>query len=289
MERLSLILVAAGLGVLLLAVALGLLARRRGGARQEGPEAQVPDPLFAPPVDPTSEPSPERVAEELRGLGEALREPPLAAPVQQGLALEEPPGRPLEEAAQEEPGSAAAEAGRREGEGGIPAAPAGEPSRPRRAPPRLVEDDSQVVVLHVVARDGQRLRGGGLRRALEACGLEHGPLGIYHRYDPRRPEDPPRFSVANMVQPGRLDPEELERLVTPGLSLFMVPSGEAAADLAAFDEMVATARRLAEAVDGEVRDARRNPLTRQEIGHLREQIGEWCRRARLASPASPPG
>lgn len=206
--------------------------------------------------------------------------------MQGNLGLEEPPaqaphasdGRERRQEAAVEPTSA------QDRDGRAAVSPAAEPPPPRRAPPRMVEDDGQVVVLHVMARDGQRLRGAGLRQVLEACGLEHGPLGIYHRYDPNRPGDPPRFSVANMVQPGRLDPEELERLVTPGLSLFMVPSGEAGTDLAAFDEMVATARRLAEAVGGEVRDARRNPLTRQEIGHLREQIGEWARRARLASP-----
>jgi cell division protein ZipA len=46
--------------------------------------------------------------------------------------------------------------------------------------------------------------------------------------------------------------------------------------------MLAKTRQLAEALGGEVRDARRSVLTRQAIGHIREQLNEWRHKAQVA-------
>jgi cell division protein ZipA len=154
-----------------------------------------------------------------------------------------------------------------EGEGS-----AAEPPPFRRCPPRVAEDPRRVVVLNVVAGE-QGFAGGAVREALAEAGLELGEWQIFHYYAPGR-EEPPLFSLANMVKPGSFDPDRMDASPIPGLSLFLVPAGDDG-DIPAFDTMLATARRLAERLEGEVRDARRSVLTRQAIGLIREQLNEW--------------
>ncbi len=151
----------------------------------------------------------------------------------------------------------------------------------KRCPPRIAEDPNRVVVLNVVAGEKQAFSGGAVRNALEGLGFEYGDWRIFHYYPHAGTDAPPLFSLANMVKPGHFDLDCLDELNTAGLSLFMVPAGEGG-DIASFNTMLDTARQLAETLGGEVRDARRSVLTRQAIGHIREQLNEWRCKARIA-------
>jgi len=51
--------------------------------------------------------------------------------------------------------------------------------------------------------------------------------------------------------------------------------------------MIASARRLARALDGEVLDEKGNALTVQEAAWLREQVVEYQRRMRVGTGTSP--
>jgi FtsZ-interacting cell division protein ZipA len=51
--------------------------------------------------------------------------------------------------------------------------------------------------------------------------------------------------------------------------------------------MIASARRLARALDGEVLDEKGNALTVQEAAWLREQVVEYQRRMRVGAGTSP--
>ena len=144
----------------------------------------------------------------------------------------------------------------------------------KRRPPRVAADPHRVVVLNVMAGEDRGFSGQAIRYALENCGFEYGEWQIFHYYSPVHGNAPPLFSLANMVKPGSFDLEHLDDLKTAGLSLFMVPAGEDD-DIVTFDTMLAKARQLAEALTGEVRDARRSVLTRQAIGQVREQLNEW--------------
>ena len=151
-------------------------------------------------------------------------------------------------------------------------------STPQRCPPRVAEDPRRVVVLNVVA-GGQGFAGASVRAALAAAGFAFGEWQIFHFYAPDVAE--PLFSLANMVKPGSFDLRRMEEMVIPGLSLFLVPSGEEG-DVAAFEAMLAVARRLADQLGGEVRDARRSVLTRQAVALIQEQLKEWRCRVKAA-------
>lgn len=151
----------------------------------------------------------------------------------------------------------------------------------KRRPPRAAEDPNRVVVLNVIARVDRAFPGQAVRDAVEVSGFEYGEWQIFHYYSPAHGDAPPLFSLANMVKPGSFELENMDAMSTAGLSLFMVPAG-AEDDVAAFDTMLAKGRQLAADLGGELRDARRSVLTRQAIGHIREQLNEWSCKTQAA-------
>lgn len=141
-------------------------------------------------------------------------------------------------------------------------APQPPPSQPEPLGPELI------IVLTVVARGKSMFRGKDIVQLLESKGLRYGEMNIYHAYSPG---GRPIFSVANIVEPGSFEPELMDRFSTPGLTLFLQLPGPAGG-FAAFDAMLDTAQLLAENLNGEVRDERRNVLTAQAIEQIRERI-----------------
>ena len=240
-----------------------------------------------------SDVDPEVFDQELAGLGRIVAEQ--AAPPESDVAV-----RLDDQDRQTHPAPPAAEEAAPE-----PAPPREPPAVPRPAPapvepvsadgpaqaeppdgsagavaPRPPTKDEKIVALFVVAPRGQRFRGHAVTRALNEAGLQFGAMDIYHRYPRQENAAEPVFSVANLVDPGTLDPAAMDDFVTPGLSLFMRLPGPLAG-VQALDDLVATARRLADNLDGELRDQTRSVLSRQTIEALREEVVEFERRASI--------
>ena len=160
-----------------------------------------------------------------------------------------------------------------------PVARAGRTEEPTES--REPAQEPLVVILTVLAPPGERLEGAALRAALEARELRHGEDGLFHLYpDAGPPGAGPLFSAVNVVEPGVFDLETMDSLRTPGIGLFMrLPGPEDPG--AAFGVMVDTARELADALDAQLCDDTRSPLTAQTLNHLREQIADHGRRRPL--------
>lgn len=156
--------------------------------------------------------------------------------------------------------------------------------------PRLTEADGEssvaghkreqlILALHVAARDGAAFDGARVLEAVTTSGLKYGRYRIFHRLFKNDP-DKSVFSVANMVEPGAVDPDSLPSQSLPGLTLFLVlPGPQDGVD--AYADMLATARHLAQHLDGDVLDETRSTLTRQTAHHIRERIIEFQRRMQL--------
>ena len=140
----------------------------------------------------------------------------------------------------------------------------------------------EVIVIHAHCRDDERYSGATIRQILEACGMEYGDLGIYHRHEEADTRTPVQFSVASAVSPGTLTPEEIDTLATPGLSFFMSLPGPSES-VQAFDFMLETANTVVRNLGGELRDEHRSVMTSQTIEHCRQRIREFERKRR--SPA----
>jgi len=160
-----------------------------------------------------------------------------------------------------------------------PAASTGDKPAEAHTPP---DGEEKLIVLTVMAPDDAVFTGEALIPVLEECGLRYGEHRIYHRSLETDEGKVGLYSVANVLEPGCLDAEHMEDYTTPGVALFMKLPGPFDG-LAAFEQMLQTARTLAERLGGELLDGRRCSLTQQSIEHLREELLEYRRRARLAA------
>lgn len=138
----------------------------------------------------------------------------------------------------------------------------------------------EVIVINVLARSGSEFKGELLRALFDACGLEHGDMGIYHRHEQTDTTSPVQFSVANAVEPGTFNPEDLDGMKSPGISFFMSLPGPSK-PLQAFDFMLETAQTVVRNLGGELKDERRSVMTPQTIEHCRQRIREFERKQRF--------
>jgi len=143
----------------------------------------------------------------------------------------------------------------------------------------------KVFSLFVMAPAGVPFRGPMLLAALRAAGLEYGDMQIFHRSELVNGQRKHLFSVANIREPGILDPAAMENFSTPGVALFMQVPGAVDA-VRAFDAMVAAAKFLADKLDGTVCDATRSVMTTQTTSHLRDEVISCQLQQRVANKAS---
>lgn len=129
-----------------------------------------------------------------------------------------------------------------------------------------------IVVLNVMAHQGQAFHGAAIINATHDAGLVFGEMQIFHyMYN-----GAPLFSLANALNPGSFDISAIEDAATPGLTLFLRLPGPIDG-LAAFDRMYNITTRLATTLGGEVCDSRRVILTAQALEKQREEIAEHQR------------
>lgn len=228
------------------------------GERPKAPDTpaaqEEPEPL---PLDfgPEPEPEPEREAEP-----EAEREPEPEPPARRGPpASSQATGQPapLE----------------------LPPASRVEVDAFRRG---HMEDAEKIIVLYVRASEGQRFPGDAVRRALQAVNMVPGEHRIWHRRGRSAVGRFNVFSVASLVEPGYLDPDEMDDIETPGLAFFMQLPLPVDGD-EALDALFAASYRIAQDLGGELQDEHRSTLTRQAAERLREELREHRRQLNLAA------
>lgn len=138
----------------------------------------------------------------------------------------------------------------------------------------------EVYVISVVAPKGEVFAGPAVKDAILGAGLRFGSRKIFHYHQDEDGEGPIQFSLVNMVQPGIFDLQKFDELETPGLSMFMTLPMEGSA-IAAFDAMVTTARTIAEALEGDLKDEQHSTLTQQTVEHNRARVTEYERKRQL--------
>lgn len=140
----------------------------------------------------------------------------------------------------------------------------------------------EAVVLHLMAPNAGTFAARPLFEALQKAGLEFGERHIFHRFALSGEHlKTPVFSVANAVKPGTFE-GRVGEFQTPGVAFFLV-IGDAPEPLAAFDDMLATARRVAADLGAELCDEQRSTLTRQVIADYRQRILDCARRRTVGS------
>ena len=227
--------------------------------------------MFAPSRD-TSDAEPSVDLNILAGL-RATYESTIDGTVDESIAPEPSEDGAVEESMASEPPEHGAAAGSAAGvDAGRPLAAAG------AGPPIAVDMTRPLVYLTLVAKQ-ERVSGRVVLESLEAEGFRPGLMRLYYwRNDA---ESSVVFGVANMVEPGVLDPGELPGMETPGLVTFMSVPQDGATAFRILDAMVAVSRRLARRLDATLCDETRSTLTAQAENHLREKIADALRQDRI--------
>ncbi|QYK02727.1 cell division protein ZipA [Shewanella psychrotolerans] len=124
-------------------------------------------------------------------------------------------------------------------------------------------DPQDVLVLHVVAEEGEHLNGAELLPSLLTLHFKFGEMDIFHRHEDNAGTGKVLFSLANMVKPGVFNPDEMEQFTTQGIVLFMtLPCyGDA---LMNFSNMLNSAHQLADDLGGVLLDGARSPWNEQK-------------------------
>jgi cell division protein ZipA len=141
--------------------------------------------------------------------------------------------------------------------------------------PRGVEPE--VFMLNVVSRKKEGFRGDDILQILLACDLRFGDMDFFHRHEFEAGRGAIQFSVADMMQPGVFDIDNMADMTTPGLVFFLTLPGPEDM-MQAYDYMLETAQAVARNLKGDVLDESRSVLTRQSMEHNRQQIRELERR-----------
>ncbi|MCL1094913.1 cell division protein ZipA [Shewanella kaireitica] len=118
-------------------------------------------------------------------------------------------------------------------------------------------EPQDVLVLHVVAKEGEELNGAELLPCLLTLNFKFGDMNIFHRHEDNAGTGKVLFSMANMVKPGVFDPDSMEQFTTQGVVLFMtLPCyGDA---LRNFSTMLNSAHQIADDLNGLVLDGGRD-------------------------------
>ena len=135
-------------------------------------------------------------------------------------------------------------------------------------------EHSEVLVLNVAARDGRVFSGDDLLRVLITSGLKFGDMNIFHKRLSKEHQGTVVFSVANMLNPGTFDLNNMDDFTTLGISFFLaLPTP--INNLDAFEQMLDVAQEIRATLGGDLKDDHRNAMTGQTIEHYRQRIRDF--------------
>lgn len=155
------------------------------------------------------------------------------------------------------------------------ARPEGQPRMALRPP---VPEPEQIVSLFLMAQDNHVITGAQLLEAAVKTGMDFGDMNIFHRST--EGDSRPVFSLANASKPGHFDRSTWHEFETGALVLFTtLPNPMPALD--AWDSMLATAKRMAEILDGELQDEDHHPFSRQREAQIREEMRDYDRKRKV--------
>ncbi len=139
--------------------------------------------------------------------------------------------------------------------------------------------DPLVLIVTVVAEEGQNFTGLEIQEALSQEGLEFGDMKIFHYHVDGHKEAV--FSVANVIEPGFIDIKKIAELETPGLSVFCQLPGPLSGN-EALDIMLDKGRGIAVRLHGRMCDDKRNMFTAQAATHYKDRIASFNHELALA-------
>jgi cell division protein ZipA len=129
----------------------------------------------------------------------------------------------------------------------------------------------RIVTIRVCGVGEMRWTGAQLMAALELHGLAFGRYQVFHR---KHADGRSLFCVASLIEPGTFDIAVMAEQEFRGITLFAVMPGPIP-PAETVDELLSTARGLAEELSGMVQDAKGFPMSPQRAAALREDAARF--------------
>ncbi len=128
------------------------------------------------------------------------------------------------------------------------------------------------VPVTIIARHGRQFTGESIKSTVEECGFYLDRSGVYY-FDVKDQQGYQQklLGLANIVEPGTFDDENMNTFESPGLVLYLhLPAPIEARD--AFSILIEKGRALSSLLFGDMCDETRSILTNQTISHLKEKV-----------------
>ena len=138
------------------------------------------------------------------------------------------------------------------------------------------DDYEEILIIYVAARNPEGFKGPALLQSILESGLRFGSMDVFHRHESMTGKGEKLFSMANALNPGTFNLDDMDMFSTRAVCFFMGLPGPRNSRQA-FDLMIAAARKLAKELDGDLKDDHRSVLTAQTIEHYRQRIADFER------------
>ena len=139
------------------------------------------------------------------------------------------------------------------------------------------EEPEEIFIIYVESLSADGFKGPDLLQSVLESGMRFGDMDIFHRHESASSSSDTLFSMANALNPGTFDLDNLEGFSTRSLCFFMSLPGPKQPKQA-FELMLTAARKLASELGGELKDDHRSDLTGQTIEHYRQRVLDFERR-----------
>ena len=128
----------------------------------------------------------------------------------------------------------------------------------------------ELIVLHIIPRGKEYIEGSTILHAASELDMKLSSMQVFHHHGIGEMKmGEALFSLANMMEPGNFELENIDRLTTPGLVMFMtLPT--VIDDQVVFELMLNTAQRLAAFLGADVCDENRALINEQKIESIRK-------------------
>ena len=132
--------------------------------------------------------------------------------------------------------------------------------------------DDLIIHLLIRAKDDKAFNGTDILLLMDNLSLEYGEMQLFHHYGlDDNPQQLPVFSVANMLEPGDFDINQMMNFSTTGLIVFMrlpnVVDGRVA-----FELMLNHAQSISQQLSAKLENSQGKLLKSPQVAVLREQI-----------------
>jgi cell division protein ZipA len=130
------------------------------------------------------------------------------------------------------------------------------------------------VLLTVVAPAERPFRGTSILLAAQELKLRLHRSGVFDFFAEARDPTLPVFRIAHLREPGTFQLDNMGKLATPGLLVFMQLPGPLS-PMHAMDQMLDVARQLGRKLGGTLCDEKRQRLSTAAILKLREEVADY--------------